>query len=93
VAYNTPFVGNAAIDFVTFLHDIDNDILHGKFPAYAKAISVLQSSGTGKSRMLTEVRPYSVGRHHLTESLLGWQIHLHASHLSSPSTFSRLPTI
>ena len=49
---------------------------------YARAISIIQSSGMGKSRLLTEVRLYSIGRHHLTESLLGWQAHLHAPHLS-----------
>ncbi|KAF8325743.1 hypothetical protein F5887DRAFT_1289437 [Amanita rubescens] len=55
VAYSKPFVGNAATDFVKFLHDTDNDIRSNKLLAYAKIISVLQSSGMGKSRMLTEV--------------------------------------
>ncbi|KAF8806748.1 hypothetical protein BYT27DRAFT_7223930 [Phlegmacium glaucopus] len=55
VAYNKPFVGNAAIDFVTFLDNTDNRIRYGKLQVYAKIISVLQSSGMGKSRMLTEV--------------------------------------
>ena len=39
--------------------------------SYAKTISVLQSFSMGKSHMLTEVRPYSIGKHHLMESLLG----------------------
>jgi hypothetical protein len=68
-AYNKPFIGSAAIDFVKFLPDIDDGIQGNTIKAYAKVISVLQSSGTGKSRMLIEVRPYSVDRHHLTESL------------------------
>ncbi|KAF8726091.1 hypothetical protein AX14_008074 [Amanita brunnescens Koide BX004] len=54
-AYSKPFVGNAATDFVKFLNDADNDIQSNKLLAYAKIISVLQSSGMGKSRMLTEV--------------------------------------
>ena len=93
MAYSKPFVGNGATDFVKFLHDVDNDIQSNKFLAYTKTISVLQSSGMGKSRMLTEVLPYSIGRKYLTESLLGWQSHLHASHLPPSSKIPGLPTI
>jgi hypothetical protein len=72
VAHTTPFVGTAATDFLEFLHRTDEDIQGDKFVAYAKTISVLQSSGMGKSRMLTEVRPFSIDSYHLTKSLLGW---------------------
>ncbi|KIM80231.1 hypothetical protein PILCRDRAFT_9777 [Piloderma croceum F 1598] len=61
VAYNKPFVGNAATDFVKFLRGTNDDIQHGKLTVHAKAISVIQSSGMGKSRMLTEA-----GRHIFT---------------------------
>jgi hypothetical protein len=55
VAYTPPFVGTAAADFLEFLHRTDEDIQSDRFVAYAKTISVLQNSGMGKSRMLTEV--------------------------------------
>lgn len=61
VAYNHPFIGHAAIDFVDFLHRTDENIRYNNVAVYAKAISVIQSSGTGKSRMLTEVRSCSIG--------------------------------
>lgn len=54
-AYNKPFVGNGALDFVDFLLRSEADVRSGKNLTYAKAVSVLQSSGTGKSRTLTEV--------------------------------------
>lgn len=66
MAYNKPFLGKAAEILIQSLRDYDHEIQHKNEPAYAKAISVLQSSGTGKSRMLTEVSPYSIGGHHLT---------------------------
>ena len=93
VAYNTPFIGNAATDFVNFLLRTDEDIRFNNLAIYTKAISVIQSSGTGKSRMLTEVRSCSTARYHLTQLLIGWQPNLYASHLSPQSTFSRLPTV
>jgi hypothetical protein len=65
-AYRTPFLGNTAADFVNSLRKTDEEIHLGKLPIYARAISVLQSSGMGKSRLLTEVCLYSIGRHHLT---------------------------
>ncbi|KIM86830.1 hypothetical protein PILCRDRAFT_4708 [Piloderma croceum F 1598] len=61
VAYNKPFVGNAATDLIKHLRVDDHDIRCDKLEVYAKAISVLQSSGMGKLRMLTEV-----GRHIFT---------------------------
>jgi hypothetical protein len=62
-AYKTPFLGNGAINFINHLEILDQDfqaIQQGQggkqtIPIYAKALSVIQSSGTGKSRMLTEV--------------------------------------
>ena len=65
-AYSKPFLGNTATDFVDFLISTGNDIRHDSLPIYARAISIVQSSGTGKSRLLTEVRLYSIGRHYLT---------------------------
>ena len=65
-AYSTPFLGNTAAEFVDSLLKTGDDIRHDSLPIYARAISILQSSGTGKSRLLTEVRLYSIGRHHLT---------------------------
>jgi hypothetical protein len=65
-AYNRPFLGNTATDFINSLLNTGDDIRHDSLPIYARAISILQSSGTGKSRLLTEVRLYSIGKHHLT---------------------------
>jgi len=49
------FIGDTAFDFVKYLERIDCDERMNKIALYAKAISVVQSSGTGKSRILTEV--------------------------------------
>ena len=52
-AYATPYVGTAASDFIKYIRDREAE----QDPQlYAKAIPVVQSSGTGKSRMLSEVR-------------------------------------
>jgi hypothetical protein len=64
-AYSKPFLGNTATDFVDSLNT-GNDIRHDNLGIYARAISILQSSGMGKSRLLTEVRLYSIDRHYLT---------------------------
>jgi hypothetical protein len=58
-AYNIPYRGNAAVEFTNLLSTLDEQVRKDddEKPAYAKAISIVQSSGTGKSRMLTEVRP------------------------------------
>jgi len=52
-AYNKPFRGKVADDFVDYLIKTDGAMDH-EF-TYAKAVAVVQSSGTGKSRMLNEV--------------------------------------
>ena len=56
-AYKQDFMGNSATEFIKHLEQVDI-AAQGKDerPLYAKAIYVAQSSGTGKSRMLTEVR-------------------------------------
>jgi hypothetical protein len=55
-AYTQDFIGDSATDFIERLEraDVEEEGNQEK-PLYAKAISVVQSSGTGKSRMLTEV--------------------------------------
>ena len=90
--YSMLFLGNTATNFVDSLK-IGNDIHYNNLVIYARAISVLQSSGIGKSHLLTDVSLYSIGRHYLTSFLLGWQIHAHAAHLSLPSKWSRLPAV
>ena len=55
-AYKQEFIGDFATEFIN--HIKQADLTDGKLagiPLYVKAISVVQSSGTGKSRMLTEV--------------------------------------
>ncbi|KAF8321931.1 uncharacterized protein EI90DRAFT_3078526 [Cantharellus anzutake] len=54
-AYRTRFIGDAAYAFIQHLEEIDKEPGNSRKPRYAKAISIIQSSGTGKSRMLTEV--------------------------------------
>ena len=92
-AYNKPFMGDAATVFVDCLQRKEDDIQYNHIEVHAKAICVIQSSGTGKSRMLTEVSLCPTARHHMTMFLLGWQTNIHTSHLSSPSKFSRLPPV
>jgi hypothetical protein len=65
-AYNRPFLGKTATDFVNSLLKTGDNIRRDNLPTYARAIYILQSSGTGKSRLLTEVRIYFMGKHHLT---------------------------
>ncbi|KAJ8582222.1 hypothetical protein M405DRAFT_831032 [Rhizopogon salebrosus TDB-379] len=53
-------MGVAHIDFIRFLAQTDDETSKGMLgstskPLYAKAISVVQSPGMGKSRMMTEV--------------------------------------
>lgn len=60
--YSTLFLGNTATNFVDSLK-IGNDIHYNNLVIYARAISVLQSSGMGKSHLLTDVSLYSIGRH------------------------------
>ncbi|KAK2464126.1 hypothetical protein APHAL10511_003874 [Amanita phalloides] len=55
-AYTQVFVGDFATKFIEHLKQADEKQLsNDERPLYAKAISIVQSSGTGKSRMLTEV--------------------------------------
>ena len=61
-AYSRPFIGNTATNFVDSLLNTGDDVRHDNLSIYARAISILQSSGTGKSRLLTEVRLYSFYR-------------------------------
>ena len=54
--FKQEFIGDFATEFIN--HIKQADLIDEKLediPLYAKAISVVQSSGTGKSRMLTEV--------------------------------------
>ena len=53
--YNTPFLGDTAKNLVDYLGFLEREIATHRMVPYAKAFSVVQSSGTGKSRMLTEV--------------------------------------
>ena len=58
-AFTQDFIGDFATDFIKYLEDVDfQQGLSGAKPLYARVISVVQSSGTGKSRMLTEVCIY-----------------------------------
>ncbi|TDL14331.1 hypothetical protein BD410DRAFT_778936 [Rickenella mellea] len=59
IAYNYPYIGNAARTFLAYLND-----MHTFFQRpgsvrigapYGKVVSIVQSSGTGKSRMLKEL--------------------------------------
>jgi len=54
-AYKTKFIGNAAINFVKFIKIFEDGLIFPRYELYGKVIPVVQSSGTGKSRMLTEV--------------------------------------
>ncbi|KAF8328823.1 uncharacterized protein EI90DRAFT_3063695 [Cantharellus anzutake] len=54
-AYRTPFIGGAPHAFIGHLDQIDREADSFHSPRYAKFLSVVQSSGAGKSRMLTEV--------------------------------------
>jgi hypothetical protein len=56
-AYTQYFIGEYATKFINHLEQADGKVDRNELNLYAKAISVVQSSGTGKSRMLTEVRP------------------------------------
>jgi hypothetical protein len=55
MAYQTPFLGKAAQRFLEELGSAETKAREPTSTLYAKGISVVQSSGTGKSRMLTEV--------------------------------------
>ena len=71
-AYNKPFMRDAATNFIDYLIEADiNDNRIDK-PLFFKAVAVVQSSGTGKSRMLTEVCSYVHAGIRGTDILLGW---------------------
>jgi len=57
-AYTKPFRSTFAEDFLAHLSQLDEDVWRRKISVYAKAIPVVQSSGTGKSRLLTEVSTF-----------------------------------
>jgi len=57
-AYSKPFRGTFADDFLAHLSQLDQDIQRKKISVYAKALPVVQSSATGKSRLLTEVSTF-----------------------------------
>ncbi|KAF8525518.1 hypothetical protein BU17DRAFT_62670 [Hysterangium stoloniferum] len=52
--YITPFIGDTATNFIEYLKRTDDEVRTNKEIIYTKAIPVVQSSGTGKLRMLTE---------------------------------------
>lgn len=56
-AYKTPYLGDASRCFCQELLTADENARLRDSPLYAKVMPVVQSSGTGKSRMLTEVCP------------------------------------
>ncbi|KAF8510600.1 hypothetical protein JB92DRAFT_2727559 [Gautieria morchelliformis] len=55
VAYQTPFLGDAPIFFYKRLLSAEASVKMTTSMLYAKVMPVVQSSGTGKSRMLTEL--------------------------------------
>ncbi|KIL57071.1 hypothetical protein M378DRAFT_16508 [Amanita muscaria Koide BX008] len=57
-AYNTPFVGDSARNFIDYLQRTDKEVQLDQIHLYSKSVAVVQSSGTGKSRMLTETGNY-----------------------------------
>jgi hypothetical protein len=54
-AYTQPFRGQNATQFLNYLLETEASVRGGEV-VYAKSVSIVQSSGTGKSRMLTEAR-------------------------------------
>ena len=84
-AYGASFIGDTAVYFVKYLERIDNEERTNKKQLYAKAVPVVQSSGTGKSRMLTEVCSVFLLSCQATKFLLGWETYIYASNLPSPA--------
>ncbi len=82
--YKTPFVGNTATDLVDYLKLLEVEIKMHRIMPYAKAFPVVQASGTGKSRMLTEVCSAFVLVHvPCYKFVLGWSTYIHTSDLPS----------
>jgi hypothetical protein len=81
-AYRTDYVGTAATDFIQFIKIFEHGYIYPTHELYAKAVPVVQSSGTGKSRMLTEVGCHiSVGYRGSFRFLPGRGNRLHPSYL------------
>ena len=68
--YKTPFMGVAAANFLAQLHKHEKDAQSVRSVIYAKVVSVVQSSGTGKSHMLTEVSSSSISNHRSRQNRL-----------------------
>ncbi|TFK71361.1 hypothetical protein BDN72DRAFT_877192 [Pluteus cervinus] len=54
-AYFSPFVGDAAAQFLAYTRECQQQITEQWLNLYSKFISIVQSSGTGKSRTLAEI--------------------------------------
>lgn len=81
-AYHTRYLGDAAINFIKYLEIKDAE--KSAKPIYAKAVSVVQASGSGKSRKLTEVRLSSSHRacDIIVTIVPGRQVYSYARYLS-----------
>ena len=60
-SFDRPYVGNAVDGFYEYLKTNNRNFIGHEFhtldrPYYGKFCSIVQSSGTGKSRLMTEVR-------------------------------------
>jgi hypothetical protein len=71
-AYNKPFVGDTAKNLIEYFKTTEDELKANEKVAYAKAVTVVQSSGTGKSRMLTEVCSGSILVSSVIKVILGW---------------------
>jgi hypothetical protein len=89
-AYTRPFRGQNATQLLDYLLTTDTSVRGGEV-IYAKSVSIIQSSGTGKSRMLTEARFLSLTRPLINFSS-DWEADLHSSYMSSRSSRLRLST-
>jgi len=55
-SFDRPYVGGAVNCFFDYLSYYNKEFSHTDRPYYGKFCSIVQSPGTGKSRVLTEVR-------------------------------------
>jgi len=62
-----PYVGEAVDGFFDYLTSNNKKFSESSRPYYGKFCSIVQSSGTGKSRLLTEVRIISVFVHSVAQ--------------------------
>ena len=92
-AYNKPFRGKVADDFVNYL-DKTNGAMNHQY-IYAKAVAIVQSSGTGKSRMLTEVCILLITPPHLDviNFALVRENNFHTPYMPSQSPQTGLPSV